>query len=135
MQLPSALLGLSPNFFPKLFPIFSSKTCSKNVSYIFSKKSFSNFQETELSLFRVRYIQNPDIIRTRSIFKTLVYSVPEAYSEHYKTSTMECFAKPVHFLNLKHSLNPSLKNKKKFTLKKVVIFSCISGKGNFWLPN
>ena len=27
------------------------------------------------------YIQNPDIFRTRSIFRTLAYSEPEAYSE------------------------------------------------------
>ena len=26
-------------------------------------------------------------------FRTLVYSEPEAYSEHCETSTMECFAK------------------------------------------
>ena len=38
------------------------------------------------------YIQNPGIFRTRSIFRTLVYAEPEAYSEHCRTSKMEQFA-------------------------------------------
>ena len=38
------------------------------------------------------YIQNPNIFKTRSIFKTLVYLEPETYSEHCQTSTMEHFA-------------------------------------------
>ena len=59
------------------------------------------------------YIQNPDIFRTRSIFRTLAYSQPwhiqnphifrklaysksKAYSEPYQTSTMKCFAKIVN---------------------------------------
>ena len=48
------------------------------------------FQETELSntsgngtflIFRERYIQNPSIFRTRSIFRTLTYLEVEEYSE------------------------------------------------------
>ena len=39
------------------------------------------------------YIQNPDIIRTGSIFRNLVYSEPEAYSEQCKTYRMERLAK------------------------------------------
>ena len=41
----------------------------------------------------LKIFQNPSIFRTRSISKTLVYSEPEAYSEHFQTSTMERFAK------------------------------------------
>ena len=43
--------GLSPqNFSLKKFLVFfPKKPCSEIVSYIFSKKSFSNFQEVELS--------------------------------------------------------------------------------------
>ena len=39
------------------------------------------------------YIQNPGIFRTRSIFRKLVYSEPEAYSEHCQTFRMERFVK------------------------------------------
>ena len=76
------LLSLSPQKFSlKIFLyFFLKKIYSGKVSYIFSKKAF---QETELSyiflkkffflIFRERYIQNPGIFRTRSIFRTLVY--------------------------------------------------------------
>ena len=46
-------------------------------------------------MFREKYIQNPDIFRTRSIFRILVYLETEAYSEHCQTSAMERFAKTV----------------------------------------
>ena len=98
LELTSAFSDLSPQSFSlKEFLIFIPK---KNF-LIFSKKSFSNFQETELYciflkkvflIFRERYMQNHGRFRTRSIFRTLVYSEPEAYSEHCQTSTMECFA-------------------------------------------
>ena len=61
-------------------------------------EKFLMFQETELSyIFRKLYsepwyIQNPDIFRNRHILRTLVYSEPKAYSEHYQTSTMESFS-------------------------------------------
>ena len=44
-------------------------------------------------IFQERYIQNPDIFRIRSKFRTLVYSKPEAYSKHCQTATMESFVK------------------------------------------
>ena len=57
--LPSALFGLSPqNFSLKKFIFFIKKPDLKNF-LIFSQKSFSNFQEMELS-----YIQNHNIFRT-----------------------------------------------------------------------
>ena len=103
------------NFLPKKFlTFFLKKPCSEKVSYIFSKKSFSNFQETELFhiffkqgflLFWERYIQDLGIFRTRSIIRTLVYSEPETYSEHCQTFTMKRFAK-VATLNLVHFLSP-----------------------------
>ena len=61
---------------------------------IFSqKKAFLIFQETELSYISGKTIQNPDTFRFRSIFRTLVYLEPEAYSEHCQISAMECFVK------------------------------------------
>ena len=62
------------------------------------------------------YIQNPDMFKTRSIFRTLAYSQPwyiqnpgifrtlaysksEAYWEPYQTSTMKRFAKIVNGYN------------------------------------
>ena len=39
--------------------------------------------------------KNPDIFRTRSIFRILVYLETEAYSGHCQTSAMERFAKTV----------------------------------------
>ena len=72
-------------------------------SYIFSKESFVIFretktsrkklifQETELSyisrkwnflVFRESYIQNPSIVRTRSIFRTLTYLEPWYIQNH-----------------------------------------------------
>ena len=49
------------------------------LSYIFLKNFFL--------IFRERYIQN------RGIFRTLVYSENEAYSEHCQTFTMECLTR------------------------------------------
>ena len=54
-----------------------------------------------------RYIRNPDI------FRTVIYSEPDAYSEHSQTSTMERFAKIAR------------------KIKKVLIFSDISGNETF----
>ena len=80
---------------------FPKKTCSEKVSYIFSKKplifwkrksqktpyisgngTFLNFPKRNFFIFRQKYIQNPSIFRTRSIFRTLVYLEPKTYSEH-----------------------------------------------------
>ena len=52
-------------------------------------------------MFRERYIQNPDIFRMRSIFRTLVYLEPETCSEHLQTSTIEQFAKIIQILSFK----------------------------------
>ena len=56
------------------------------------KKCFI-FQENESFISRNRYIQNTSLFGTRSIFKTLVYLKPKAYSEHCQTSMMKRFAK------------------------------------------
>ena len=42
------------------------------------------------------HIRNLGIFRTRYIYRTLVYSEPEVYSELCQTSKMECFAKIVN---------------------------------------
>ena len=96
-----------------LFLCFRKRKSRKNSLYfrkwnvfIFLKteapKKLFIFQETELFytflkkvflIFQERYIQNPGICRTRSILRTLVYSEPEAYSEHRQASTMERFVK------------------------------------------
>ena len=68
-------------FFPKKFLIFSQK------------KPFLIFRKRNFLIFWEKYIQNPEMFRTRSIFRTLVYSKSEAYSEHCQTSTMERFVK------------------------------------------
>ena len=57
----------------------------KKAFLIFGKPNFLNFQE--------RYIQNLGIFRTRNKFKNLVYSKPEAYSEHCQTYTMNVLQK------------------------------------------
>ena len=103
MQQTSALFDISPdNFSLKKFLIFFLKNPALKKSLLFLKKSFSDFQKTELSyiffkkvflIFRETYIQIPGIFRTKSIFSTLVYSEPEPYSEHCQTSTMERFTK------------------------------------------
>ena len=85
MQRPSALSGLSPQ---KIF--------RKNFFYFFLKNP-------ALKKFRESYIQNPGIFRTRSIYRTLVYSEPEAYSEHCQTSTMERFTKISYLVHFKKS--------------------------------
>ena len=94
----------------------------KNLLYFFLKtpaltrflyfliKSFSNFEKQNFLIFREMYIHNPGIFRTRGIFRTLVYSEPEAYSEHCRTSTIERFELPglsTQNFFLKHS---TLKN-------------------------
>ena len=38
-------------------------------------------------------MQNPDILGTRTTFRTLVYLEPKAHSEHCQTSMMKPFAK------------------------------------------
>ena len=55
-------------------------------------ETFLYFRKRNFLIFQESYIQNPSIIRTRSIFRTLAYSEPEGYSEHCQTSTMESFA-------------------------------------------
>ena len=42
-------------------------------------------------IFWERYIQDPGILRTRSIFRNLVYPEPKECSEHCQISTMERF--------------------------------------------
>ena len=45
----------------------------------FLKKIFSNFQESELSYILEKLYLEPWHIRTRSMFRILAYSEPEAY--------------------------------------------------------
>ena len=81
---------------PRNFWSWLPKACSEKMSYIFSRKcpifwkrkpqkKILIFQETERFLyfsrrnfliFWKRYIQNPDIFRTRSIFRILTYLEP-----------------------------------------------------------
>ena len=94
MELPSTLSSPNPQNSPlKNFLYFFLKNLPCKSFPYFLKKNFSNFQDTELAYISEKVYSQPGILRTRSIFKTLVYSEPEAYSEHYQTSTMERFAK------------------------------------------
>ena len=72
---------------------FSQKNLLRKIFLYFLKKIFSNFQGKKILIFWERCIQNTSIFRTRDTFRTLVYSEPEAYSEHSQTSTIEPFAK------------------------------------------
>ena len=92
MELRDAFLGLiSKNFSLKKF---LKNTCSEKVSYIFSKKSFSNLQETELSyiffknvflIFWEGYIQNPRHILNPGIFKSqdIFRTLPKIYIQRF----------------------------------------------------
>ena len=88
MQLSTALSGLSSQNFSlkKFFYFFQKNLLWKSFLY-FLKKSFSNFQETELTYTPGKVYSENCHIRTRRIFRTLVYS------EHCQTSTMERFVK------------------------------------------
>ena len=64
----------------------------EKISYTSGNGTLLYFRKRSFLIFCEKYIQNPDIFRTRCIFKTLVYLEPEAYLEHCQTSTMELFA-------------------------------------------
>ena len=89
----------------KLFLYFRQRKPRKKSLY-FRKRNFL--------IFRERYIQNPYISSTTSIFGTLVHSKPETYSKHCQTSKMKSF---------------------RFNIKKFLIFQetilYISGNGIF----
>ena len=78
MHLTSTLFGLNPQILSlKKFLIFF--TYFEKVSYIYLRKVFL--------IFRERYMLSP------GIFRTLVYSETDTYSEHCQTSMMKRFAK------------------------------------------
>ena len=100
MKLPSTLSDLNSKFFPKKFLIFFPKKPALKNFPTFSPKSFSNIQETELShiflknlflVFWERYVQNPDIFKTRSILRNLAYLELEAYSQPSIFRTRDIF--------------------------------------------
>ena len=96
------LFGLSPqNFSPQNFCFFLKRPALKKF-FIFSQKKLFLFSGNGTFLFFLKkgffYISGKiysklGTFRTTSIFRTLVYSEPEAYSEHCQTSTIERFAK------------------------------------------
>ena len=72
MDLPSS--NIKKSFIisqKKAFLIFQERKPPKINSSYFRKKNFL--------IFREQYIQNPSMFRTRSIFRTLVYSEPVVY--------------------------------------------------------
>ena len=81
--------SFSGNRNPKEFFIFQDT----ELSYIAGNRTFLYFLKKVFLIFRKKYIQNPDIIKTGSIFRELVYSKPEAYSEHCQTFTTKHFVK------------------------------------------
>ena len=67
----------------KLFLYLRERKPLKNTLYL-RKRNFL--------IFRERYIQNPNMFRTTSISRTLVYSELETHSKHCKISTMNPFS-------------------------------------------
>ena len=53
----------------------------KNFLYFFKRKLSLYFTKRNFLIFRERYIQRPNIFRTRGIFRTVTYLELEAYSE------------------------------------------------------
>ena len=89
--------------------------------WIYHESKYASVTCETLAYLDSWYIQNPDIFRTRSIFRivaysqhwyiqnpgifrTLAYSKSEAYSEPCQTSTMKPFAKIVNGYNYFHEL-------------------------------
>ena len=90
----------NPSGLPKKILMFFSKESCSYISEngnleenLLNIKKNLYFRKRNFLIFRERYIQNPSIFRTRSIFRTLVYLEPETYSEQRQSSAMECFAK------------------------------------------
>ena len=81
--------SFSGNRNPKEFFIFQET----ELSYIAVNRTFLYFLKNVFLIFRKKYIQNPDVFKTGSIFRELVYSEPEAYSEHCQTFTTKRFVK------------------------------------------
>ena len=90
--LASALKTFSSKGFFYLFlkqPALKNYIFSKKAFLIFRKQNFLTFSQQKVFLiFWERYIQNHEIFRIRTIFRTLIWSEPEAYSGHCQTSTM-----------------------------------------------
>ena len=84
-------------FLKREFFLYSRKWKSLKNSLCFRKlknlKNLLYFRKRNFLLFWERYIQNPRIFRTRSIFRTLTYLKPRTYSEHRQTARMEFFSK------------------------------------------
>ena len=69
------------------------------------------------------YMQNPYILRTTSILRTMAYLEPEAYFEYCQTSTMERFAKNSYVARLKKFLYLQEMELSGSCIKKLLIFS------------
>ena len=87
----------------KKFLLFFPKKPALKKFLIFSQKAFNflgtetpkkslYFRKQNFLIFHERYIQNPSIFRTRSIFRTMAYLKPEGYSE-LPNIYMKCSAK------------------------------------------
>ena len=114
------LSSVLKNFSCKNFSYFFLKRAALKNFLKLSPRSPPNVQETELSYFRERYIQK------LSIFRTLICSKPETYSEHCQTSTIKSFIKNsylAHFLTSTRKFFP-----KKTCFEKI---SYIFPKGSF----
>ena len=92
---PRKIYYTSGNINSKKFVVLSQKERCPYISgngtlppkkncYILGNRAF---------IYSGKYIQNADIFRTKSIFRTLIYLESRAYSEHRQTSIMESFCK------------------------------------------
>ena len=109
---------------------FLKKLLWKSFSYFLKKASHPLiFRKPNFLTFRERYIWSP------GIFRTLVYSEFEAYSEHCQTSTLKRFCKNSYLAHfLASALNIFLwKSFLYFFLKKPDLkkFLILSGNGTF----
>ena len=88
------------NFSPKNFLYFFLKRPARKMFLIFSqnklflKLAFFYFLKKSFPYISGKvYSEHRGIFRIRSIFRALIYSEPEVYSEYCETSTMERLAK------------------------------------------
>ena len=153
MQLLSALFSFNPQNVPlKNSLVFFLKKPALKFLY-FLNKSFSNFQEMELSYLFLKnvfltyisgkvysepwhiqnqnHIQKPGIFRTRDIFRIL-YSEYSSAMEHFAEIATQRTFKPKRKIKLKKKKKHSEKisyifSKKAFLILQETELSCISG--------
>ena len=72
------------------FILFQEPYISEKRNFLYFRKGiFGALAQLQIEAYPEPWqIQNPDIFRTRNMFRTLVYLEPETYSEHCQISTL-----------------------------------------------